>query len=767
LRDDRPVGLTRLAGRISPDGRAMLVIAGVVILANLPYLVGVFDPNPLGPRGSLVSSAAAGPVGGQPTIDPNNGFVSQALGHRAALDLSHLHLPWWNPYEGSGAPLAAEMQSAAFFPPTLLTAVDNGQIYERVILELVAGVATYLVLRRLRLARWAAVAGGIAFGLNGTFAWFSHAPVNPVPLLPLLVLGIEHAYDAARARRHGGWWLIAVSGALSVYAGFPETAYINAVFAVFWFVWRLACLGAPGRGSLLIKGALGAVVGALLCAPLGLAAIEYFNHGDLSNHATTLYGSAHVPANGLPQLLMPYVYGPILEFAGPRDQLLGVWVVVGGYLSTSLLLLAGLGLISRGRRGLRVALGIWLLLAFARMYGQIPLLGHVFGWLPGMARIAFFRYGTPALEFGIVVLAALGVDELIRVPERRRRALWGAVAMLVVIGVAAAGARSLADQLGSKYSSRHWFEVAVAWGALIAIAVAVISARWTGRRRGALLCAVVAIDALVLFAAPELSAPRSVTVDAAPATYLSRHLGEGRFFTLGPLQPNYGSYFGVAEANINDLPIPTLYANYIHARLDQYVNPTVFVGNLGGLRGIFVPSPAQELLRNLNAYRAAGISYILTPVGQDLGSGRGTFTLVDRTPTTNIYRLAGAARYFSAAGCTVRSHDRQSATVTCPSASTLVRLETDLPGWSASVGSHSAAIHRVDGLFQAVRVPPGTSTVHFGYAPPNQVWGWVAFTLGVLALGGAALRRSRAPAARRASGAAVERDEPTAPEAGG
>ena len=34
--------------RISPDGRAMLLIAGVVILANLPYLLGIFDANPLG-----------------------------------------------------------------------------------------------------------------------------------------------------------------------------------------------------------------------------------------------------------------------------------------------------------------------------------------------------------------------------------------------------------------------------------------------------------------------------------------------------------------------------------------------------------------------------------------------------------------------------------------------------------------------------------------------------------------------------------------------
>jgi hypothetical protein len=730
------------ASRISPDGQAMLLIAAVVILANLPYLLGIFESNPLGPRASLASTTTAGAITGQPTIDPNNGFVSQALGHRAALDLVHLHAPWWNSYEGTGAPLAGEMQSAAFFPPTLLTLFGNGQLYEHILFEIVAGCATYLVLRRLRLRRWAAAAGGIAFALNGAFAWFSHAPVNPVPLLPLLILGVEFAYEAAAEERHGGWWLVAVAGALSVYAGFPETAYIDAVFAVLWFAWRVGCLPGARRGSLALKGALGAVVGALLCAPLAIAALDYFNHGNLSNHATSLYGSAHISASGLPQLLMPYIYGPILQYTGPRLQLTSVWIMVGGFLTTSLVLLAGLGLFSRGRRGLRAVLALWILLALARMYGQIPLLGHVLGWLPGMSRVAFFRYGTPALEFAVIVLAALGLDALMEAPVRRGRAVWAAVATLVVIALAAVGARPLAHQLGGVYSSRGYFEVAVAWAAVVVVGLAIVATRWTGRGRGAALCAIVAIDVLVLFATPELSAPRAVAVDTGPVAYLRQHLGEGRFFTLGPLEPNYGSYFGIASANINDLPIPSLYSHYIHTRMDQYVNPTVFVGSSGG-RNLFYPSPSAELLRNLAGYRAAGVDYILTPRSQLLGSAGHVFTLVARTPTTNIYRLSGATPYFSAAGCTVRSSDRQSATVACTGGSRLVRLETDLPGWSADVDGRQQPIRRSGALFQSVPVPAGTHTVRFSYRPPNILLGELAFVAGIVLLGVSGLRRRR------------------------
>jgi hypothetical protein len=141
-----------------------------VLVANLPYLVGAADANPLGTRSGLATSISAGLLPGERAADPNDGFVSQALGRRAALDLLHFRAPWWNPYEGTGAPLAGEMQSAALFPPTLLTALSDGQLYEHVLLELLAGVSTYVLLRRLGLARWPCAAAGIAFALNGTFA---------------------------------------------------------------------------------------------------------------------------------------------------------------------------------------------------------------------------------------------------------------------------------------------------------------------------------------------------------------------------------------------------------------------------------------------------------------------------------------------------------------------------------------------------------------------------------------------------------------------
>jgi hypothetical protein len=196
-----------------------------------------------------------------------------------------------------------------------------------------------------------------------------------------------------------------------------------------------------------IKACSGAVVGVLLAAPLMIAGLDYLSQADLGLHASTLLGSGHFPPQALPQLLLPYIYGPIFDFAGSQGQLAALWSVVGGYISTSLLMLGALGVCSRGHRGLRTVLAIWLVLVFARMYGQIPLLGHVLGWLPGMQHIAFFRYATPALELPLVILAALGIHDLLTVPEHRRRALWAALGMLAIVAIETLGARSHADDL--------------------------------------------------------------------------------------------------------------------------------------------------------------------------------------------------------------------------------------------------------------------------------------------------------------------------------
>jgi Bacterial membrane protein YfhO len=719
----------------------MLAVVAAVVVAQVPYLLGVFDPNPLAPRSLLVRSAEPQLLRGSNAADPTDGYIAQALGHRAALDLLRGHLPWWNPYEGTGAPLAGEMQSAALFPPTLLTAISDGQLYEQILLEIVAGLSTFLLLRRISINRWASAAGAIAFALSATFAWFYATNVHPVAFLPLLLLGIELSYAASVTGAPGGWWLIAVAGALSFYAGFPEVAYIDGLLAVFWFAWRCSCISRNGLTLLLRKGAAGVVVGVLLSAPLLVASTGYFTHADLAGHGGTNPVAFHVPVQLLPQFILPYVYGPIRSF-----NYSGGW---DGYVSTSLLLFALIGLFSKGRRGLRLALLAWMALTFARIYGQPPLLGDALGLLPGMSRVAFSRYAFPSLEMAIIILAALGLDAVAKCVLTRQRVLWIGLASLVIVTLAAFEATRFSQEIKTGLRIHSYWGVSVVCGAAIVLVGVALALVRNSRVRTALVALVMVVDVLVLFAIPEASAPRDVTVDLTPVTYLQRHLGNSRFFTFGELQPNYGSYFGVRSLNVNDIPIPEAFSRYVHAHLDKVVQPHVFVGNYGGGRPPSAPSPWDEFRRNLAGYRAAAVAYVLAPPGQPLPNS--ALKLAFRSPTTWIYRLAGAAPYYTAANprCKVRAEGTESVTLSCPAPTVLVRRETDLPGWSVRVDGHPTRIHRSDDLFQAVNVEQGKHRVRFSYSPPHIGWGFVGFALGCvwLILAPIVARRRRTPVA--------------------
>jgi hypothetical protein len=265
------------------------------------------------------------------------------------------------------------------------------------------------------------------------------------------------------------------------------------------------------------------------------------------------------------------------------------------------------------------------------------------------------------------------------------------------------------------------------------------------RLRLRLAAVLVAAEALVMFAIPVLSAPRAVEVDEAPVAFLQRNLGTSRYFTLGPLQPNYGTYFGLASLNVNDIPVPKDFPPYVNRRLDQIVVPTHLLGNYGANRPPFAPSPQQELIRNLDGYRQAGVRYVLTPSDKPLPQSPSTFTPAFRSQSTLIYRLAGASPYFTASNprCVVRPDGRRSVRVTCPGPATLVRRETAIRGWRARVDGDAAPIGKADGLFQTVQLGPGSHHVKFDYRPPHMTWGYLAFAAGCAWLLVAGLRGRR------------------------
>jgi hypothetical protein len=747
----------------------LAVILAAVLVANAPALLHLVTTNPLVLNAALTPTPS-GWLPGLPYIDGNAGFTMQALGHLAALDWLHGHVPWWNPFEGVGAPLAGEMQSGAFFPLTLLLALHQGVLLVQLAVELVAGWSTYFLVRRLAVGRSFATAAGVAFGLCGTFAWLAHAPIRPVALLPLCLIGVERAIDGGRKGERGGWRLLAVALALSILAGFPETTFIDGLFVAWWAVLRLA---GPGRAvwrPALARLAVGVAVGVALAAPLIAAFADYLPYAYIGAHNGG-FADTSLPSAGLAQLVLPYSLGPIFGFfspAGTADPIANLWGSVGGYLSITVVAAGLVGLVGSRQRLLRLGLGGWIAVCLLRTYGFPPVV-HLMAVIPGVRLTAFFRYADPSWELAAVVLAALGIDDIARRLTRRRVLLICVAASgLIATWAALTAWPLLSDALtpSGQTQHRHGYPLGSLLGAGVFLALLAVGGLIAGRRsrpdgeeqqphfarirrRGRLLmAAVMCAESVLLLGATYLSAPPPTSLQTGSVSWLQSHLGADRFVTLGPISPNYGSYFGIAEANINDLPVPKAWNTYIATHLDPNALPGVFSG--GGRINPAGPTPAQELSRNLSNYESVGVRYVVEnsngldvqgqpfpaagappwPAGPRLAYRDGFAEIWELASTTPVFSLRaatparGEVKQPLPAHCTVSGRGWDQATVRCAQPSTLVRRVLFMPGWTATSNRASSPPVTVekapDGIFEELSVPAGTTTVRFAFLPPHE-----------------------------------------------
>jgi hypothetical protein len=775
-----------------------------VVGANGLAIVHLVTTNPLVLDADL-TTPTSGWLPGLPYIDGNAGFTMQALGHLAALDWLHGHIPWWNPYEGVGSPLAGEMQSGAFFPPTLLLALHQGVLLLQLLVEAVTGWSTYFLVRRLGVGRTLATAAGVAFGLCGTFAWLAHAPIRPVALLPLCLIGVERAIDAAREQRRGGWRLLGVALALSILAGFPETTFIDGLFVAWWAVLRLAGPGREVWRTALARMAGGVAVGVSLAAPLLVAFADYLPYAYVGSHSGG-FADQSLPSTGLVQLVLPYSLGPIFGFQSPpggTDTISLLWGSVGGFLSVTVIAAGLVGLLGTRWRLLRLGLGAWILVSLLRTFGFPPVV-HLMAHIPGLRLTAFYRYSDPTWELAVVVLAALGLDDIARRLTHRRVVIIAAGVTAALAAWAGATAWPLMTHargaVGTRPGHGHLYPLLSLVGAglaLLLLAGGGLMAAGIGsgggdapghrkdkvnrsehsegsgrsgrtRRWGRLIMAgVVGAESIVLLGFTTLSAPPPTHLQAGSVSWLQAHLGPYRFLTLGPIQPNYGSYFGIAQANINDLPVPKAYNDEIASRLDPNAIPGVFSG--GGRINPAGPTPAEVLTAHLSGYEAIGVRFVVESAnGQDVQGqafpavGSAAWPagprLVYRDGFAEIWQLPGPAPAFSLrsvssgvgngngsalpASCRIVGVGWDRATVRCSQPSTLVRRTLYLPGWTAASPDRSDLRLNVlsgpAGLFQQVRVPSGTTAVRFTYLPPHVGEATEVMLLAVLVLLGSA-----------------------------
>jgi hypothetical protein len=337
--------------------------------------------------------------------------------------------------------------------------------------------------------------------------------------------------------------------------------------------------------------------------------------------------------------------------------------------------------------------------------------------LPLAKIAACYRYLNPSWIFCIVFLSVLFLDRIPALPRRTvRNLLASAVALgLVLVACAAAGTWPLLTEFWTgSLRNRHYVAGSAIVVAILSLVVLGAASGGSTKIIARTVCCLLVAEAGVSFLVPLLSSVRGGKLDWDAIDFLRSNVGYQRVVAISGngLGPNFGSYFGIATLNYNDLPVPRKTVSYIKDNLDPFADPIVFLP-------WYPPSPPEKqevrqklFLERLPRYAAAGVRYVLAP--KDF---KADMPLAHRSESLNIYELPGTRAYVSAGSCTVIPLSRDRIETSCANPTKLTRLEVRMRGWSATINGQSVPIGLADDTFQTLDLPSGIAEVQFEYRP--------------------------------------------------
>src|SRR3989475_10214705 len=368
---------------------------------------------------------------GAPLSDQNPaGYASRTWGvewwHRLG------HVPVWEPELFGGMPYIGAGHGDIFYPTSFLrlvlpvAAVINLSFFLHFIL---AGLFTYMLLRRLGVSWTGSVVGGLAYELSGLIASYP-SPGHDGKLfasaaLPLACLALVLAL---RDKRWQGYALLAVAVAQSLLGHFQIAYYLLIVAGLFALYLTLEeSRDEPARRV----GRLGLALAAVVLG-FGLAAIQllpFIQYIPFSPRAQGYHGFEGSTSYAIPWNHVLEFF--IKNFVGSRDTHWGSNPLKfhSEYLGLPVIALAALGAGSKDRRKLVLWVGgIGLLFLLVSLGAATPFYKLWWALMPMVKKtrapgMAFFAVG-----FAVALFAGLGTERLERKEGRPVPTAWLVVA---------------------------------------------------------------------------------------------------------------------------------------------------------------------------------------------------------------------------------------------------------------------------------------------------------------------------------------------------
>ncbi|MFL6245422.1 MAG: YfhO family protein, partial [Thermoanaerobaculia bacterium] len=404
---------------------------------------------PLGLTGrALMTDSVYGPVDylyqNEPfrTLHPQLGAVAPR--NASATDVFSQFYPWrqavrdsygrgewplWNAYNLCGHPLAAEAQSAPYSPFTLLALLLPAAVsltFTVAIALFVAALSAFLFARELGCSEGAALVAAAGWGLAASVVLYSHTAMGFATVyLPLILAAARRVVHQADFSSGA---LLTTALALCLLAGHPESLFLNVLvgcaYAIFELIqdrikpWRPLAIA-------LIAGLVAAALCAVFLLPLLEAFPQAYEVAIKSFQSQRSQGFSGIRAfAALARDFFPYLH--VRAWESPKIGLIGAETSAAGSIVLALAIYA----IWRKRSAetwFFAATALFCIAAGVRWKPISDALQHIpLLHITHHDRLAF------AGALCLVILAALGVDEILRRDDRRAAAITLATVFVVL-----------------------------------------------------------------------------------------------------------------------------------------------------------------------------------------------------------------------------------------------------------------------------------------------------------------------------------------------
>ena len=640
-----------------------------------------------------------------------------------ARELREGGFPLWNPLIYCGYPGYADIQAQTFYPPAWgiwLARNLSHRPNEAYLLEwydtlhmMLAGLLMYWLLRRMGVARAAALFGGTAYQLSAFFASQSQhvGAICGAAWLPLCWLGV---YEL-RQRWHMRWFAgLVVALGMALLSGFTAVTY--AVYlATILFALGFWLIGEADRW--LLPKLLGA-----FAVTAGLFAIQIIPAAELANLSFARLRANWYQGGGLPVNAWKAIFWPNFFNVFEPDKVTEPFNFTFLYLYNGMLplILALSAIVWPGRRT-RMAGLLALVLLLLCFGNHVPGFTAAFELLPRNLRGAWYAEFFVCVFCGGVALASALM--LHRLPGARWK--WVAAAALAVELLLAGSRRPMNTSAG------NW--------------------KWQSGET-----TIDGVSAIVDYLHPDLGRQEPPTrIDSIDLLF--------HFSLSAPLRnlPTAGGDNPFAPLRVLELRREFTRGNEWERNLvvNRPDSPWLDFLNVG-LLAAQGPGLSDELLDPAGWCRTQA-DYWIRFYRNNATQPR--FFLVDKVrwadnATTSRQLLSGLVRETGGlrttavvegppapvtSGGEVRvvryGSNRVELETRAAGPSYLVTSETDYPGWRATIDGQVVPIRSTNYAFRGLAVPAGTHRVVMEFRPTTLLWGAALSTVVLLALGAAVI----------------------------